>query len=394
MSGFRMVLAAGAAGLALMSSAAGQPSVSASADALSAAGDFGSAALAYESALKASPKDAGALAGLARVRLYENRVGEAIALAQQALALAPDSPVARATLTVAQQRKAAFAEDRYQVTGLAAEAVIPFAATDPLPIVQVSVGGRQAEFLIDTGAPDVLVSVDLVSQLGLHPQAAGEGVFAGGKRAPVERTVVPELQIGSVRIANAPAGVMRGGLASPGHKIDGVIGTGLLMHFAPTLDYCAGRLVLRPRGGSAEVERAARRSGANVVPIWLAGDHFVLARARLKGGSERLFLVDTGLAGGGLTASKEVLDEAGVAIDPSAARTGMGGGGPVTFIPFRAGATLGSMTVEDVPGSYMPGGDATGIFPFKTAGVISHMFFRHSRLTFDFEAMRLITQAC
>ena len=53
-----------------------------------------------------------------------------------------------------------------------------------------------------------------------------------------------------------PAGVRAGGLPIPGYKIEGIVGTGLLMHFLSTLDYCEGRLVLRPRTGSAAFEQA------------------------------------------------------------------------------------------------------------------------------------------
>ena len=393
MKRFSMVLLAGAAAFALMSAAAGQPAP-ASGDALSAAGDFAPAGPAYEARLKAAPNDAGALAGLARVRLYENKPDVAATLAQQALAIEPANPAARATLAIAQQRRAAFGPDRYQIAAAPTESVIPFVVTDPLPVVQVTVGGHPFNFLIDTGAPDIMVSSDVVQALGLQVQSAGEGVFAGGQRAAVQHTLVPEFQIGQVKVANVPAGVMRQALPIPGVKLDGIIGTGLLMHFLSTLDYCQDRLVLRPRGASAAFEQAAARGGANVVPFWLAGDHFIMARAHLLQGREGTFLIDTGLAGGGISAPKATLDEAGVVIDPGAARIGVGGGGPVTFIPFRAGATLGSLTVEDVPGAYTPGGDPTNIFPFKVSGLLSHMVFRHTRLTFDFDAMRLVTQAC
>lgn len=393
MSRFSTVLLAGAAALTLISAAAGQPA-SGPGDALSSAGDFPAAAQAYEARLKATPNDAGALAGLARVRLYENKLDEAIALAQQALAVEPANPVARASLGVAQQRKASFGPDRYQFTAPAGEEIIPFVVTDPLPVVRVIVGGRPVNFLIDTGGPDIVVSPDLVQALGLQVQEAGQGIFAGGQRAAVQRTLVPEFQIGRVKIANVPAGVMRQALPIPGVKIDGVLGTGLLMHFLSTLDYCQGRLVLRPRTASAEFEQAAARGGANVVPMWLAGDHFIFARARLTHGGDGMFLIDTGLAGGGISAPKATLDEAGVVLDPAAARTGIGGGGPVTFIPFRAGATIGSLTVEDIPGAHTPGGDPTSVFPFKVKGLLSHMMFRQSRLSFDFDAMRLVTQAC
>jgi hypothetical protein len=83
-----------------------------------------------------------------------------------------------------------------------------------------------------------------------------------------------------------------------------------------------------------------------------------------------------------------------VAIDPNNARAAVGGGGAVTAIPFRAGAVLGSLSVDDVQGFYNPEGDPTSIFPFRAKGLLSHGFFRHSRLTFDFEAMKLVTEAC
>jgi predicted aspartyl protease len=389
-----VLLAAGAAALALLSTASAQPAPT-SADALFAAGDFKAAGSAYEAAAKAAPSDPRAQAGLARARLFENRNDEAIGLAQKVLAAQPDNPVARKTLDDAQQRKAAFGPDLYQISGPAGEVAIPFAVTDPLPIIEVTIGGRKAEFLIDTGAPSIMVSADLAKELGLQTQSTTEGVFAGGVRAPVQHVLVPQVEIGGIRIANVPAGVRPGpGLAFPGHKIDGIVGTGVLMHFLTTLDYCQGRLVLRPRGASAAFERNAAESGANIVPMWFVGDHFIFARGRLKGGPEGAFLIDTGLAGGGIMAPKATLDEAGVTIDPSLAGTGVGGGGAVTVIPFHAGATLGALSVDDVRGLYSPGGDPTAIFPFKSKGILSHGFFRHSRLTFDFDAMKLVTQAC
>jgi tetratricopeptide (TPR) repeat protein len=393
MKRFSAFLLGAAAALCMLSTAAGQPPA-ASGDSLSAAGDFAAAGQAYEAALKAAPADARALAGLARVRLYENRNDEAIALAQKALDAQPNLPPARQVLGVARQRKAAFGGDLYEIAQSPPEVTVPFAITDPLPVVQVALGGRQAWFLIDTGAPDIMVAPELAKELGLAVQDAGQGVFAGGLRAAVQRTIVPEVQIGGLKIANVPAGVRAGGLPIPGYKIEGVVGTGLLMHFLSTLDYCQGRLVMRPRSASAAFEQAAAKGGANIVPMWLASDHFIMARAHLQHGAEGTFLIDTGLAGGGVTAPKATLDEAGVVVDLSKGRAGVGGGGPVTYYPFSAGATLGSLTVENVPGVYIPGADALGGLPFKTSGTISHAFFRHSRLTFDFDAMKLVTEQC
>ena len=79
-------------------------------------------------------------------------------------------------------------------------------------------------------------------------------------------------------------------------------------------------------------------------------------------------------------------------IDEKNLLTGVGGAGAASFIPFQADATLGSFTVKDVAGVYMP--DQPDPFPFRSAGMLSHSFFRHSRLTFDFDAMRLVTRSC
>ena len=381
---------AGAFALTIAGSAFGQTGPSA--DALFADGRFSEAGAAYEAALQVTPGDEHAMAGLARIRLYQGQEAKAEELAAKALAISPDDPVAAQTRRMAQLRLGA---GQFQIQAPPGETVVPFVRTDPLPVVQITLGkDRQALFLIETGGPDITIGPDLAKELGLAVADAGQGVFAGGRRAQVQRTVVPELTLGAVTVSNVPAGVLPSGGVLAGNRIEGIIGTGLLRHFLATLDYCGGRLVLAPRAASAGFEQKARASGANIVPMWFVGDHFMFSRAHLQKGAEHQFLIDTGMAGGGLGATKETLDEAGVALDPANARTGMGGGGAVSVIPFRAGATLGSMSVDDVPGNYSPNGDPTSIFPFKVGGMLSHMFFRQTRLTFDFDAMKLVTRAC
>ena len=196
-----------------------------------------------------------------------------------------------------------------------------------------------------------------------------------------------------VTLSNVPAGVRPTVGLLPGRKIEGIIGTGLLRHFLSSLDYCGGRLVLAPRSASSAFQPRARNAGANIVPMWFAGDHFMFVRGRLNQGHEALFLVDTGLAGGGLTATKATLDDAGVNIDETNVRSGVGGGGAVSWVPFQADSTMGALNVKDVPGVYMAQQPPLP-FPFLQGGILSHAFFRHRRLTFDFEAMRLVTQAC
>jgi hypothetical protein len=355
-------------------------------------GRFAEAASAAEEAVAKDSNSAAALADLARIRLYQHRESEAAELAHKADALAPGSPIVAQVLAIAQVRAKAFASDSYQIENPTAVGTAQFVATDPLPVLQVTIGGRQANFLLDTGGPDIVLTQAFAETLGLPLTDAGVGVFAGGRQARVQRTVVPELEIGGVKIRNVPAGV-NAGLQFPNIQIDGIVGTGLLMHFLSTIDYCSGKLVLAPRSTSADFEQRAAAARANVVPIWLVGDHFIFARGKIDQ-AEGLFHIDTGLAGGGLTATKDMLDAAGIVPDESKAATGIGGGGAVRIVPFRASATLGTLTREDVRGVYSPGGNPYGMFPFKVAGAISHSFFRQSRLTLDFDAMKLVTEGC
>ncbi len=362
-------------------------------DDLFAQGRFAEAAQVYEQAAAAAPDSGLALARLARMRLYQGRENEAIQIARKALELAPSNPIASATLNVATARQRNFGADLYQVEAPPGGTSVPFVITDPLPVVRVNIGGRQAEFLIDTGAPDIMLRKSFADALGLPLTDGGVGTFAGGQQAQVQRTVVPELELGGVRIRNVPAGVSAAEFQFPGVTIDGIIGTGLLMHFLSTIDYCDGELTLAARSDSAEFQTRAATAGANIVPFWFVGDHFVFSRGSLND-ADGLFFIDTGLAGGGVTAPKATLDAAGITVDESNPTTGQGGGGAVQFVPFRASVTLGNLTRSDVPGIYILGGNAFAGFPFKSSGIISHSFFRESRLTFDFEAMNLVTESC
>jgi predicted aspartyl protease len=352
-------------------------------------GRFEEAEQSHEAALERDPRDAAALAGLARARLFDDEVDEAIELANRALALAPGEPSATRTLTIAQQRQAAFGPDRYKFT-LARPVAIKFAQTDPLPVVSARIGTRQARFLIDTGGPNVILSKALAEQLGLPLTDGPMGTFAGGRQARTQQTLIPEFSLGSFAISNVPAGV----LELPGMPVDGIIGTGLLMHFLSTLDYCRGELILAPRADSTRFQSEARSNGSNIGRMWLMGDHFILTRARFNDAPEGIFHVDTGFAGGGLMGTKEALDEAGIVLDMTNVVTGVGGGGAAQGVPFVASATWADLTRNDIIGRYSIGGDQFGVFPFKVKGILSHQFFRSSRLTFDFEAMRMVTQNC
>src|SRR5262249_60424114 len=65
-------------------------------------------------------------------------------------------------------------------------------------------------------------------------------------------------------------------------QIDGIIGTTLFYHFLTTMDYQHGELVLRRKEAESLEEFKAQSSSKRVVvPIWMAGDHFIVGWGRV-----------------------------------------------------------------------------------------------------------------
>jgi hypothetical protein len=355
-----------------------------------ARGDFAAAEQAYQATLAAAPDDAAALAELSRLRLYQDKRDEARGLAQRALQADPANAIAKRVISGAAARNAAFAPDVWRIAMPDGAAEVPFVVTDPLPVVTVQIDGADHLFLIDTGAPDIVLDSDFARELGLKPGGTQTGTFAGGAQAAFEHVVLPAMEIGGVKVEAVPASVLPTRAMMAGRTIDGIIGTGFLMHFLATLNYAEGVLTLRPRSASAAFE--ANVSDGQRMPMWLVGDHFLFARGHINDGPEGLFNIDTGLEGAGIQASRAALEAAGVSLDETAVQTGTGGGGPVRFIPFTASATLGTLTVADLHGIYTPDGDQYGLFSFAVAGTISHQFFRERTVTFDFDAMAMVVR--
>lgn len=374
------------AALILAALTAGANPVSTPGDRAFTAGAFDDAARAYAAALAKNPHDADALLGLGTVELYRNHLTAARKALEAAHREAPNDPtVARRLLTLADREGA---PGDYAISMGADIAHLPFVRTDPLPVVRASVNGRPVALLIDTGGANIDLTDTAAKRLGLPVTSGGTGVFAGGRTAQMRTTRIPHFEAGGVRVDGIPGNVIPGPMDVGGTAVDGVIGTAFLAHFLASIDYARGELTLRPRSDSRAF-LAALPSNASIAPMWLAGDHFIFTRAAVDGTPEAIFNVDTGGEGVGVQLSKAQLDAAHIAPDTRSPQTFEGGGGATRALPFTARVRFGSM-VREVPGLYFPDGDQYGIFPFTVGGTLSHVFFRRSTLTLDFQSMTLI----
>lgn len=396
--------------------AAAQQTPAVPAESLLVAGRFDEARQAFLERWGTDPTDYRAALRLGTIALYGNRLADAELWLSRAMALAPDSTRPRTLLAEARYRANDFAgaasmfkaanstlraaklesfagQTPYQVVGSQDLTRLPLVQTDPLPIVAGGINGVDPLFfLIDTGGAELLVDTALGRALGAQTFGQRTGVFAGGT-APVTEARVDSVRLGEFTVRNVPVGLLdmsRIGAAMH-HRVDGVIGTTLLYHFLPTLDYPKGELVLRRRTPAMrqQLEREAAVGHATARPFWLAGDHFMFTWGSVNGRAPVLLFVDTGLAGGGFLCSEAAAREYGIDLSRVTTDQGVGGARPTRVTWFSVDSlSLGALVGRNIRGAlgtllFRP------TFGFDAGGIISHQFFRPYVLTFDFDAMRL-----
>lgn len=356
-----------------------------------AAGDFGGALAGYRASIAHDGKSFAAYFGAGEAALYANDLHSAAEYLDgaQLLADAKDSGPVKVLLAEVQSRIGM--QRAHPISRMVS---IPMAAVDPLPLFSVQVNGRQAYFMLDTGAPNLVIDPAFAKELGLAMTGGFTGTFAGAKHATVRDVLVPSFRIGGVTLHNLRSSALpTRAIPFFGEKrVDGIIGTIFLSQFLATVDYPNARLVLRPRSASAAFEQSLPKS-AVTVPFWYVPDHFLLARGSVNALNDQLFLVDSGMAGGGFGPTQETVGAANIGLDQMQTGTGVGGGGAVTVIPFTLDRLcLGTACRANVDGLYTPQGSPLQMFPFKVAGIVSHQFLEHFAWTIDFDAMRMVLQ--
>lgn len=384
------------------------------ADSLFTQGHFKKAEALYAKVLRKEAGNPRANLMLGRIALYGNRFSDAEGFLKKAMNDSATRAEAVGHMAETYYRQDRFAQaaplfseagqqakadklqafkDRtpYLIEGTASTTELPFIQTDPLPLVMLTVNGREAMFLIDTGGWELSIDEELAQELGIQSLGTQTATFAGGRTAATGHGIADSVAAGAFTVRNVPINIGQGSKRAAqmfNQPIRGVLGTCFLYHFAFILDYPGGKLVLarRAQGPSKDAKRGIS------VPFWMAGDHIMVAWGTVNRGKPQLFFVDTGLAGGGFTATEATIKEAGIELGE--AKPGMGGGGAVQVRPFRVDRlSLGKAEEQDVAGlsGALPPGFETR-FGFPIGGIISHGFFRSYRVTFDFGAMKLFLE--
>jgi len=389
------------------------------ADSLFKAGEFARAEDIYIKLLSEEPDSFQVLARLGYVALLANRLDAAQGWLTKAIELKPEEPSLKSLLAEVFYRRDNFQQAApllhaigseaiaeklesfrdvtpYKIEGTAEVTNLEFVVTDPLPVVRVQVNNSEpVNFFIDTGGAEVIVDTEFAKEIGVVQFGSATGTFAGGKQAGFQHGRADSLTLGNFTIKNLPIhinDVRR--FSEPvfgGRQVDGIIGTVLLYHFLATINYPEGQLTLRRKTEQnlKQVEQEAMEQGWAVVPFWMAGDHYMVARGTVNNSQPMLFFVDTGLAGGGFTCPESTLKKVGIKLQENLAGEGIGGGGRVKVTPFVVDKlTLGDAEEDNIRGLYTNGFPLENRLGFHIGGLISHGFFRDYALTLDFVGMR------
>ena len=401
---------------ALAASAVTTKSSSAVAESLFLAGRLVEADRAFAAALGDAPGDTLALVRRGSLALFDNRLREARPLLLEAARRGASYRRVEAMLAETWYREDQFDSaavhfrragregmarklDSFRgrrpnrIVGPSAD-TLRFLQTDPLPTVELTVNGRGPFlFLIDTGGGELTLDPTFGDSVHAARFGAESGQFAGGKRRDVLHATADSVQIGRFVVHEVPLLLLDTSRLSGvvgGARVAGILGTTLLGRFRFTLDYRDGALVLERRSPTSPVPAPAGPHRA-VLPFWLAGDHFMLARGTIGASPEVTWFVDTGLAGAAFTGPTSTLSLGGIALTDTASFTGEGGGGSVRVTPFLVPRlTVGPVRRDSLLGMVgaFPPSLETSLGP-RVAGLVSHAFFRESRVTFDLDRMQL-----
>ena len=385
------------------------------ADSLFRAGEFTKAENSYIKLLSEDPENYQALVRLGYIALLADRFDDAQKWLTKAIKLKPNESIPKSLLAEVFYRRDEFQQaaplvrgigreamakklesfkdvSPYQIEGEAEAVNLRFVITDPLPVVQVQVNESDlVNFFIDTGGAEVIIDTEFAKEIGAVQFGSQMGTFAGGKQAGFQHGRVDSLALGDFTVKNLPVHIMDVRRFSQpifrGRRVDGIIGTVLLYHFLATIDYPEGQLVLRRKTEQnlKQIEKKAKI----IVPFWMAGDHYMVAWGKVSNSQPMLFLVDTGLAGGGFTCPESTIKKANIKLQEDKAGEGIGGGGKVRVVPFVVDElTLGDAREHNIQGLYTDNFPSENSFGFHIGGLISHGFFKHYALTLDFAKMR------
>lgn len=411
------------------------------------AGEFRLSIEEFRTALSLDNQEALAIAGLAMVDFYENRLGSCLLGLRKAVSIDPDEPdyvfnLGQAAARNERYREAADAYERFliiapktdadrraRIIGLidflrylgrqgalyvpsgSARTSVPFDSFDNRPILTVRINGekRPLRFVLDTGSGMSVVSDQTAKKIGLKPVARGGMARAvgGGGKFEIVYGYLNSLEIGDVRVENVPVYIRR--FFDTNIPVDGYLGLSVVSKFLASLDYGTKQVTLLRQNQSDVIESWTQlrrgetaqslfpitpNDSAIEVPLRTTSSGFLSGEVGLDGFDKTLnFIIDTAAS---ITVISEKLSQEEQLLDllqPSKMRV-FGAAGVTEDVKLLQlpKLSLGLTKLEKISAAVLDLEPVNETAGFTQSGILGGNFLKNFHVYFDFArgAIRLI----
>jgi len=400
--------------------------------AILASGDFRNSVEEFRTALTLQGNDTLAIAGLAMVDFYENRLDAAIRGLRRSVALEPEEPdfifqLGQATARSERYKEAADAYERFliiapktdvdrrdRIRGLIdflrylgnqgslysvagkSKSEQPFEAVDGRPVLKIRVNGEKEplRFVLDTGSGMSVISDTTARKLGLRPAARGglARAVGGGGKFEIVYGFLSSLDIGDVRVERVPVYIRK--FHDGKIPVDGYLGLSVISSFIATVDYGNNTFSLRRNSNSSLTHESFKFSPAPPpqaevieIPVRTTASGFITGELRVEGIEKpQNFIIDTGASISVI--SEQLAEQEEMATYLQKTRMKIFGAAGVAddvklFVLPRV--TLGPLVRENLGAAVLDLEPINETAGFTQDGILGANFLRHFRVSFDFQ---------
>ena len=392
--------------------------------ALLGSGDFRLSVEEFRTALTFRDDEAIAIAGLAMVDFYENRIPQSLAGLRRASFIDPAEPdyifnlgqvaarnerykeAADAYETFLRIAPKTDAERRARIRGLidflrylgqqgnllsvgGPDSVdLPFDLVNNRPVINVRVNGsaKPLRFVIDTGAGMCVISDEAAERMGVKAVARGGMARAvGGEgRFEIVYGFLQSLNVGDAKVERVPVYIRR--FYNEQEPVDGYIGLSVLGKYMTAVDYGGKQLVLLRDEAARRAAAVAPPAGAIEAPIRTTSSGFWSGEVSFEGLEKPVnFIIDTGAS---ITVvSKALAERAGF---ERFAQSGYikvyGAAGLADNIQtiMLPRVTLGAQSWQNIYAAVLDMDAINETAGFEQTGIVGGNILRRYRVTFDF----------
>lgn len=403
--------------------------------AILASGDFHDSVEEFRTSLSIQANEALAIAGLAMVDFYENRLDLALKGLRRAVSLDSAEPdyifnLGQAAARNERYKEAAEAYEKFlsiapktdtdrrdRIRGLIAflrylgrqgslyvltgdnKTTMPFDSIDGRPILKVRVNNNRdpLRFVLDTGSGMSVISEETAKKLGVRAVARGglARAVGGGGKFEIVYGFLNSLDVGGVRVESVPVYIRH--FFDNKTPVDGYLGLSVISKFIASVDYGANIFMLRrPSEANSKdlwgvpiLRNGVQRLAAGVleIPLRTTSSGFLSGEVHLEGVERPLnFIIDTGASVSVVSERLAMEEELNNYLEPTRLRIyGAAGIAEDVKSLLLPKVMLGTFTRERISAAVLDLEPVNETAGFTQNGILGGNYLRHFRVSFDFQ---------